>query len=93
MADQRCSNCGAEVPRETGQHAETPSAGVIACPNCGAKVTLDKPGAEPEAGEAPRGEAPAAAEARPGEPTGEDSFAGEGSVEGVMDEIREKEGG
>ena len=68
-----------EVPWETGQHAEAPSAGVVTCPNCGTTVTLDKPGAEPEA-------------APPGEPTGEDAFSGEESVEGVMDEIREKEG-
>ena len=91
MADARCPSCGAEVPRETGQHATAPSAGVVTCPNCGAKVTLDKPGAQPEAAEAPRGEAPAAAEAAPGEATGEDTFAGEETVEGVMDEVREKE--
>jgi hypothetical protein len=79
-----------EVPWETGQHAEAPSAGVVTCPNCGTTVTLDKPGAEPEA--APHGEAPRAEAAPPGEPTGEDAFSGEESVEGVMDEIREKEG-
>jgi endogenous inhibitor of DNA gyrase (YacG/DUF329 family) len=45
MAEQTCPNCGAEVPRETGQHATTPSAGVVQCPSCGATVTLDKPGA------------------------------------------------
>lgn len=91
MGDQRCPNCGAEVPREAGQHAEVPSAGVVTCPNCGAKVTLDKPGAEPEAAEAPRSDAPSAAGAPPGEPSGEDAFAGEETVEGVMDEVREKE--
>jgi uncharacterized Zn finger protein (UPF0148 family) len=92
MGDQRCPNCGAEVPRETGQHAEAPSAGVVTCPNCGASVTLDKPGAEPEPAEQPRGEAPRADAAPPGEATGEDTFSGEETVEGVMDEVREKEG-
>src|SRR5581483_873340 len=46
MAEQTCPNCGAEVPRETGQHATAPSAGVVQCPTCGASVTLDKPGAD-----------------------------------------------
>jgi hypothetical protein len=92
MGDQMCPSCGAEVPRETGQHAETPSAGVVICPNCGAEVTLDRPGAEPEATQAPRGDAPRAAAAPPGEATGEDAFSGEETVEGVMNEIREKEG-
>jgi DNA-directed RNA polymerase subunit RPC12/RpoP len=91
MDDQRCPSCGAEVPRETGQHADTPSAGVVTCPSCGAKVTLDKPGAEPEAAEAPPGDVPAAADAPPGQATGEDAFAGEETVEGAMDEVREKE--
>jgi uncharacterized Zn finger protein (UPF0148 family) len=92
MADQTCPNCGAEVPRETGQHAPTPSAGVVTCPNCGATVTLDKPGAEPEAAGAPTGDVPRAEAAPPGERTGEDAFSGEETVPDVMDEISEKEG-
>jgi len=28
MSDERCPSCGAELPREQGQHALTPSAGV-----------------------------------------------------------------
>ena len=92
MADERCPNCGAEVPRETGQHAQTPSAGVVTCPSCGASVTLSKPGAEPEDA-VESGDVRLAREVDAGEATGEDTFAGQETVEGVMDEIREKEGG
>jgi DNA-directed RNA polymerase subunit RPC12/RpoP len=42
MANDRCQNCGAEVPRETGQHALTPSAGVVRCPSCGAHAPGDQ---------------------------------------------------
>jgi carbon-monoxide dehydrogenase medium subunit len=93
---RRCPNCGAELPQQEGQHALSPSAGVIRCPSCGATVTLEgPPGAE---GGPPR-EEPAAA----GEPVTteaaldaterHDYFSGEESVAGVMDELEEKEGG
>ena len=98
MAEQRCPSCGAEVPRQTGQHATTPGAGVVQCPSCGATVTLEKPGAEPAqqssstgAQEASSAEVPRAPETGYGEPSGEDYFAGEETVEGVMDEVREKD--
>ena len=41
MAGQRCAKCGAEVPSESGQHALTPSAGVVECPNCGVREVTD----------------------------------------------------
>jgi DNA-directed RNA polymerase subunit RPC12/RpoP len=88
---ERCSNCGAEVPRDTGQHAQTPSAGVVECPNCGARVTLRKPGSPPDASPESSG-IPRASETRGGEESGEDYFAGEETVEGVMEEAREKDG-
>ena len=89
MSDATCPSCGAEVPRETGQHAAAPAAGVVTCPSCGSRVTLQKPGADPAAG---HGEGEAARAAGPGwgQATGEDSFAGRESVEGVMDELSEK---
>ncbi len=100
MAEQRCPNCGAEVPSEAGQHALTPSAGVVECPHCGASVTLQKPGADTaqqQAGspssDAPSADVPRAPETRGGEESGEDYFAGEETVEGVMDEVREKDDG
>lgn len=92
ITEQTCPNCGAEVPRETGQHATTPSAGVVQCPSCGATVTLDKPGAaaDQQAAEGSK-DMPRAAETRGGETSGEDYFSGEETVEGVMNEVREKD--
>ena len=94
MAQPRCPNCGAEVPYQAGQHATTPSAGVVHCPSCGATVTLEKPGAAPDQQAAERsGDMPRAPETRGGETSGEDYFSGEETVEGVMDEVREKQDG
>ena len=94
MAADTCPNCGAEIPRETGQHSPTPSAGVVQCPHCGASVTLEKPGGErDQQAKAPESDVPRADEKPAGEATGEDYFSGEETVEGVMDEVREKEGG
>jgi uncharacterized Zn finger protein (UPF0148 family) len=91
MSETRCPNCGAEIPRESGQHALAPSAGVVSCPTCGATVTLELPADRQESVEA--GQAAAAAEAPPGRPTGGEYFSGHESVEGVMEELGEKEGG
>ena len=93
MADERCPNCGSELPRETGQHALSPSAGVVTCPSCGATVTLEKPGArDPEDERKTTAEVPRAAAVPPGEEHAEE-FAGQETVEGVMGEIADKEGG
>jgi uncharacterized Zn finger protein (UPF0148 family) len=75
MATQTCSSCGEELPEELGQHALVPSAGVVACPHCGATVTLEK------------------AEAGSGSPGDEqeESFSGHETLEGVMQEIEEKD--
>jgi ribosomal protein S27AE len=91
MSDIRCPNCGAEVPAESGQHAVSPSAGVIACPSCGATVTLGRPGNRQQVvGEA---ETASAAPSPPGRAGEEEYFSGSESVEGVMEELSEKEGG
>jgi hypothetical protein len=83
-----CPSCGNPLPVEAGQHAVVPSAGVIDCPNCGARVSL-------ETGRLAAGVSPAGgAEAQGGAPITEgqpNSFAGETTVEGVMDEIEDKE--
>jgi uncharacterized Zn finger protein (UPF0148 family) len=71
MSEQRCPNCGADLPAELGQHALTPTSGLVQCPTCGENVTLDRPGGEGE--------------------EHEESFSGHETIEGVMDEIREKE--
>jgi ribosomal protein S27AE len=91
MSDMRCPNCGAEVPAESGQHAVSPSAGVVTCPSCGATVTLESPGDRQHVvGEAETAEAAPAPAGRAGE--GE-YFSGSESVEGVMEELSENEGG
>ena len=81
MANQTCPSCGAELPPELGQHALVPTAGVVECPNCGATVTLERP------------QTVADDEDVVGEGTGPESFSGHETVEGVMDEIRQKEEG
>ena len=86
MADQRCPNCGEPLPEELGQHALTPTSGLVRCPSCGETVTLDHTDA--------RG-ADVDADARVGldENVRDGEFAGEETIEGVMDELSEKEGG
>jgi uncharacterized Zn finger protein (UPF0148 family) len=74
-AAQRCPNCGAELPAELGQHALVPTTGLVQCPTCGENVTLERPDTTPAAETDDH----------------EESFAGHETVEGVMDEIREKE--
>jgi hypothetical protein len=85
VSAQRCPNCNAELPPELGQHALTPTSGLVMCPSCGETVTLERPettaatgGEGGEGGgdvEGTRDEAPPLHE----------------TIEGVMDEIREKE--
>jgi hypothetical protein len=82
-----CPNCGQPLP-EAGQHAVVPSADVIDCPNCGARVNLQT--GRLEEGVSPEGRA----EEQGGAPIPErapDTFSGETTVEGVMEEIEDKE--
>jgi hypothetical protein len=73
MSSQQCPNCGADLPPELGQHALTPTSGLVECPTCGENVTLERPATTH------------------GATAGDDQFAGHETVEGVMEEIREKE--
>jgi aerobic carbon-monoxide dehydrogenase medium subunit len=92
---QRCPNCGTELPQEEGQHALSPSAGVIECPTCGATVTLEgPPGAEggpPREG--PADGEPVTTQAALEATEHHDYFSGEETMAGVMDELEEKPGG
>ena len=83
-----CPSCGNPLPDESGQHAVTPSAGVVDCPTCGARVRLDT--GELERGVSPggRAEEQGGAPIEPGQP---ETFSGEETVEGVMREIEEKD--
>jgi hypothetical protein len=83
-----CPNCGEPLPEEAGQHAVVPSAEIIDCPSCGARVSLET--GKLDAGVSPEGRA----EDQGGAPIPErlpPSFAGETTVEGVMEEIEDKE--
>jgi uncharacterized Zn finger protein (UPF0148 family) len=82
-----CPNCGTEIPPEIGQHAVVPTAGIVSCPNCGATVTL-----ETRATAAEEGAQRPADETQTSEGS-EETFSGEETIEGVMEEISEKEGG
>jgi uncharacterized Zn finger protein (UPF0148 family) len=91
---ERCPNCGAELPEELGQHALAPGVGLVQCPSCGETVTLDKPGApEPEDEARASGEVERSARSVGGEEGAPETFSGEETVEGVMDELAAKPGG
>jgi hypothetical protein len=83
-----CPSCGNPLAEEAGQHAVAPSAGVVDCPSCGARVNL-------ATGEVATGLSPAGrAEEQGGAPmeTGRpETFSGEETIEGVMEELGEKE--
>jgi uncharacterized Zn finger protein (UPF0148 family) len=63
-----------------GQHDV--GAATLLCPSCGAKLTMSATGQVERAEAAP-----------PGRTEGRDESAGHETVEGVMEELREKEGG
>jgi hypothetical protein len=91
---QQCPNCGADLPPEEGQHALAVGAGVIQCPSCGTTVTIQKPGARDREDEARApGEVARAGDTVGGEEGAPESFSGEDTVEGVLDELEDKPGG
>jgi len=83
-----CPSCGEPLPEAAGQHAVVPSAGIVDCPNCGARVSLETgrlaAGVSHEGGAEEQGGAPIPE----GLPT---TFSGETTVDGVIAEIAEKE--
>jgi len=90
MAEQRCPNCGAELPPELGQHALQPETGLVQCPSCGEKVELERPkGPDSDVS----ADVPRSTETVGGESGAPESFSGEDTVEGVMEELKEKPGG
>lgn len=94
MAEQRCPNCGNELPEELGQHALTPQSGLVQCPHCGETVTLEKPGApDPEDELRPTGDLPRSDETVGGEEGAPNTFAGETTMERLKEELEDKPGG
>ena len=83
-----CPSCGHPLPEELGQHAVVPSAHIVDCPNCGARVSLETgrlyEGVSAEGHAEEQGGAPIPE----GQPA---TFSGETTMEGVMEEIEEKE--
>ena len=86
MAEQTCPNCGAELPPELSQHALTLTSGLVQCPSCGENVELERAETVVSAASDEAGEVPDTS----GEP---ESFSGEETIEGLMDELSEKPGG
>jgi endogenous inhibitor of DNA gyrase (YacG/DUF329 family) len=82
MADQKCPNCGKDLPSELGQHAVTPVSGLVTCPHCGAEVRLEKASAGTEGREG-------ASDFTGAEST--ESFSGHETAEGVRKELEEKQ--
>jgi hypothetical protein len=83
-----CPSCDQPLPEGAGQHAVFPSADVVDCPSCGARVDLASGKAFEGVSAEGRAEEQGVAPISAGEP---ESFAGEETVEGVMAEIEEKE--
>jgi hypothetical protein len=83
-----CPNCGQPLPEGEGQHAVVPSAGIVDCPNCGERVVLDTGLPATDVSAEGRAEEQGGAPVPEGAP---ETFSGEETVEGVMEEIEEKE--
>ena len=86
MPGVKCPNCGNEVPEEFAQHAAIPVSGLVTCPHCGAEVHLGAGGHDVS-----EGASGAKAKAATG---GEhDSFSGNETIEGLKEELDEKQEG
>jgi uncharacterized Zn finger protein (UPF0148 family) len=64
MAEQKCPNCGRDLPKELGQHSIAPMTGLVSCPYCGADVNLEREAAVGNTGTetSPAGEKPSTSE-------------------------------
>jgi hypothetical protein len=83
-----CPSCGNPLPDGLAQHAVAPAAGVVDCPTCGARVRLDTGELEADVSSAGRAEEQGGAPVEPGRP---ETFSGEETIQGVMDEIEDEE--
>jgi endogenous inhibitor of DNA gyrase (YacG/DUF329 family) len=82
MAEQKCPNCGRDLPSELGQHSIAPVSGLVNCPHCGAEVHLEKV-SRTDAGQE-------GSENFTGDDATE-TFSGHETVEGVKRELEEKQ--
>lgn len=83
-----CPSCGQELPAGAGQHAVSPSADIVDCPSCGARVNMQTGRLAQDVSPEGRAEEQGVAPIPEGRP---ESFSGEETVPGVMEEIEEKE--
>ena len=83
-----CPSCGEPLPAGAGQHAVVPSAGIVDCPSCGARVDMSTGRISEGVSTEGRAEEQGGAPVPEGAP---ESFSGEETVEGVMNEIEQKE--
>jgi hypothetical protein len=83
-----CPNCGKPLPEEAGQHAVVPAADIVDCPNCGARVSLETGRIAEGVSAEGRAEEQGGADVPAGLPN---EFAGETTMEGLKEEIEEKE--
>jgi uncharacterized Zn finger protein (UPF0148 family) len=99
MADQRCPNCGRDLPGGLGQHSLALVSGLVTCPHCGAEVKLERgdsasPREEPPDGAGDKPSSPGIEAPRPFGRTKQsdrgESFSGHESIPGVMKEIARK---
>jgi endogenous inhibitor of DNA gyrase (YacG/DUF329 family) len=87
MSDAKCPNCGRDLPSELGQHAITPVSGLVTCPHCGHEVHIQ--GAEASGGGG--ASAPADSGASGAGSGSQESFSGHETVEGLKDELENKQ--
>jgi len=85
-----CPSCGQALPAEAGQHAVVPTAEIVDCPSCGARVNVRSGQVATDVSPEGRAEEQGVAPIAEGLP---ESFSGEETVEGVMEEIEQKEQG
>ena len=85
MAEYICPSCGKDLPSEMGQHATDLVSGLVTCPHCGEPVTLRE-----GAVESPSGDYVESGAAPPGRTEGTDEFAGNETMEGLTEELKEK---
>ena len=85
MVDYICPSCGKDLPSEMGQQATDLVSGLVTCPHCGEQVTLRE-----GAVESPSGDYVEAGAAPPGRTEDADEFAGNETIEGVTEELKEK---
>ena len=88
MVEYISPSCGKDLPSAMGQHATDLVSGLVTCPHCGAEVTLREGAVESPSGDYVEAEAAPPGRTESTEST--DEFAGNETLEGLTEELREK---